>query len=204
MTTTRVALYSRVSTEDQDAENQLVELRAFCRRQGYEVAGEYVDRESGRKGRRERAAFARLFEDAARRRFDLVVFWSLDRLSREGIRKTIHYLQQLDGFGVRFKSYTEAYLDTDNELVSHILLGVLSYFAELEAKKISERTKAGLKRARAQGKQLGRRSTFGQYRETLAQMAAEGLAKKEMARRTDLSVQTVRRYLKRIERDTAS
>ena len=204
MTTTRVALYSRVSTEDQDAENQLVELRAFCRRQGYEVAGEYVDRESGRKGRRERAAFNRLFEDAARRRFDLVVFWSLDRFSREGIRKTIHYLQQLDGFGVRFKSYTEAYLDTDNELVSHILLGVLSYFAELEAKKISERTKAGLKRARAQGKQLGRRSTFGQYRETLAQMAAEGLAKKEMARRTDLSVQTVRRYLKRIERATAS
>ncbi len=64
---------------------------------------------------------------------------------------------------------------------------------------ISERTKAGLKRARAQGKQLGRRSTFGQYREALAQMAAEGLAKKEMARRTDLSVQTVRRYLKRIE-----
>ena len=197
----RAALYSRVSTTDkgQDADNQLAPLRAFCRRQGYEIAGEYIDHESGRKGRRERAAFARLFEDAARRRFDLVLFWSLDRFSREGIRKTILYLQQLDALGVRFKSYTEAYLDTDNELVSHILLGVLSYFAELEAKKISERTKAGLKRARAQGKQLGRRSTFGQYRETLAQMAAEGLAKKEMARRTDLSVQTVRRYLKRIE-----
>ena len=74
----------------------------------------------------------------------LVLFWSLDRFSREGIRKTILYLQQLDGFGVKFKSYSETPLDTDNELVSHILLGVLSYFADLEAKKISERMKAGL------------------------------------------------------------
>ncbi len=194
---TRVALYSRVSTSDkgQDAENQLGPLRAFCERQGYAVAGEYVDHESGRKGRRERAAFARLFEDAAARRFDLVVFWSLDRFSREGIRKTILYLQRLDGFGVRFKSYTEAYLDTDNELVSHILLGVLSYFAELEAKKISERTKAGLDRARANGKQLGRPSKFGRHRDALARMAGEGTSKKEMARRTGLSMRTLRKYL---------
>ncbi len=195
--TVRVALYSRVSTTDkgQDAENQLGPLRAFCERQGYTVAGEYVDRESGRKGKRERAAFARLFEDAAHRRFDLVLFWSLDRFSREGIRKTILYLQQLDGLGVRFKSYTEAYLDTDNELVSHILLGVLSYFAELEAKKISERTKAGLDRARANGKQLGRPSKFEQHRDALARMTGEGISKKEMARRTGLTIKTVRKYL---------
>ncbi len=143
----------------------------------------------------ERAAFARLFEDAAARRFDLVVFWSLDRFSREGIRKTILYLQQLDALGVRFKSYTEAYLDTDNELVAHILLGVLSYFAELEAKKISERTKAGLRRAVAEGKTLGRPSKFEQHRAGLARMASDGVSKKEMARRTGLSARTVRKYL---------
>ncbi len=194
---TRVALYSRVSTSDkgQDAENQLAPLRAFCERQGYAVYREYIDHESGRKGRRERAAFARLFEDAAHRRFDLVLFWSLDRFSREGIRKTILYLQQLDALGVRFKSFTEAYLDTDNELVSHILLGVLSYFAELEAKKISERTKAGLDRARATGKQLGRPSKFDEHRRALARMAGEGISKKEMARRTGLSMRTLRKYL---------
>ncbi len=94
MTTTCVALYSRVSTEDQDAENQLVELRAFCRRQGYEVAGEYIDHESGSKGKRERSGFARLFEDASKRKFDVVLVWSLDRFTREGIQKTIFYLQQ--------------------------------------------------------------------------------------------------------------
>ncbi len=124
-----------------------------------------------------------------------MVFWSLDRFSREGIRKTILYLQQLDALGVRFKSYTEAYLDTDNELVAHILLGVLSYFAELEAKKISERTRAGLQRAVADGQRLGRPSKFEQHRAGLARMADDGLSKKEMARRTGLSARTVRKYL---------
>ncbi len=124
-----------------------------------------------------------------------MVFWSLDRFSREGIRKTILYLQQLDALGVRFKSYTEAYLDTDNEVVAHILLGVLSYFAELEAKKISERTKAGLRRAAAGGKRLGRPSKFEEHRRALARMASDGISKKEMARRTGLSARTVRKYL---------
>ena len=192
-----VAIYARVSTKDneQDVENQLAQLREFCDRQGYEIYNEYIDHESGTKGKRERSAFARLFEDASRREFDLVLFWSLDRFSREGIRKTILYLQQLDGFGVRFKSYTEPCLDTDNELVSHILLGVLSHLAELEARKISERTKAGLRRARAGGKRLGRPSKFEQYREQLARMNGEGISKKEMVRRTGLSTRTLRKYL---------
>ena len=68
------------------------------------------------------------------------MFWSLDRFSREGLRKTVAYLQQLEALGVRFRSYTEPYLSTENELVSHVLLGVLSYFAEYEAHKISRRT----------------------------------------------------------------
>lgn len=197
----RVAIYARVSTKDkeQDVENQLVQLREFCGRQGYEIGGEYIDHESGKKGRRERSAFARLFEDAGKRTFDLVLFWSLDRFSREGIRKTILYLQQLDGFGVRFKSYSEPYLDTDNELVSHILVGTLSYFAAYEARRISERTKAALARKKAQGVKLGQPSKFGQYRDELARMAEEGIAKKEIARRTGLSLTTVKKYLKMIE-----
>ena len=144
-----------------------------------------------KKGRRERSAFARLFEDAGERTFDLVLFWSLDRFSREGIRKPI-LLQQLDGFGVRFKSYTEPYLDTDNELVSHILVATLSYFAACEARRISERTKAALARKKAQGVKLGQPSKFEKYRGELVRMAEEGIAKKEMARRKGLSLQSVR------------
>jgi len=198
----RAALYLRVSTSDgrQTEENQRAELRAFCQREGYQVTGEYVDHESGRKGRRTRKAFDQIFQVAEAREIDLVIFWSLDRFSREGIRKTIHYLQQLESLGVGFRSYTEPYLNTENELVRHILLGVLSHFAEYEAKKISRRTKAGLKRARAEGKQIGRPSKFDQHKDQLMELKAEGASKAEMKRQTGLSYNTVKKYLKQIEK----
>jgi len=198
----QVALYARVSTKDkgQDVENQLAQLREFCDRQGYEIHGEYMDDESGTKGKRERAGFARLFEDAGKRKFDMVLVWSLDRFTREGISKTIFYLQHLDTLGVNFKSYTEQYLDTDNELIRHVVLGMLAYFAKLQREKISENTKSALARKKAQGVKLGQPSKFEQYRDELVQMMGQGVAKKEMARRTGLSIQTVRKYLKMIEK----
>lgn len=86
----RVAIYLRVSTDDQHSENQLLQLREFCERwEGHELVAEYVDKESGTRGRRERKDFDRMFADAAGRRFDVLLFWALDRFSREGIRKTI-------------------------------------------------------------------------------------------------------------------
>ena len=197
----RVAIYLRVSKDDgsQDPDNQLMQLREACGREGHSLVAEYVDRESGRKGRRERAEFARLFEDAARRRFEMVLFWSLDRFSREGIRKTIGYLQHLEALGITFKSHTEPFMDTDNELIRHIVLGVTSYYAELEAVRISDRTKAGLERARAQGKVIGRPDGFERWRGPLTAMVAEGKAKKAMARKTGLSVNTVKSYLRRMD-----
>ena len=91
----RAAIYLRVSSggDKQTEENQRRELRAFVEDEEYELAGEYVDHESGRKGRKEREAFSRVFEASENRQFDVLVFWSLDRFSREGIRKTISYLQ---------------------------------------------------------------------------------------------------------------
>ncbi len=195
----RVGLYLRVSTMDQETENQLRQLRALCKRQGWIVYKEYVDVESGRKGKRERTEFAELFRDAARHRFDLVLFWSLDRFSREGITKTIAYLQQLDACGVKFKSLTEPFLDSDNELVAHILLGVLSYFAQLEATKISSRTKAGLERVRAQGRTLGRPDGLEQHAPVLQRLKAEGYSLRRMSKETGLAVNTVRSYLGRLE-----
>jgi Resolvase, N terminal domain len=87
----RVAIYARVSTNDkgQDPENQLRELRAWCANSGHTVAGEYVEAESGGKGADKRKQFAALLEDAAKRKFDLVLFWALDRFSREGMAQTI-------------------------------------------------------------------------------------------------------------------
>ena len=196
----RAAIYLRISTRDgsQTEENQRRQLRAFLNREGYELAGEFVDHESGRKGRRERSGFDQMFEAAENREFDVLVFWSLDRFSREGIRKTIHYLQHLESLGVQFRSYSEPYLNTENELVSHILLAVMSYFAEYEAKKISRRTKAGLERARQEGKDIGRPSKFDRYKDQLKAMKEDGCSKAEMKRRTGLAYNTVRKYLKRM------
>jgi DNA invertase Pin-like site-specific DNA recombinase len=196
----RVAIYLRVSKEDQDPENQLMQLREFCERwEGHELVAEYVDRESGTRGRRERKDFDKVFADAARRRFDVLLFWALDRLSREGIRKTIAYLQRLDDCGVAFKSYTEPFLDTDNELIAHIVLGVTSYYAQQEALRISDRTKAGLQRARRQGKVLGRPDGFEQWAPVLAQMREQRYSQGRMSRETGLSYNTVKKYLKRLE-----
>lgn len=102
---------------------------------------------------------------------------------------------------MRFTSYTEPYLDTSNELVAHILLGVLSYFAELEAKKISERTKAGLARARAEGKTLGRSTKLNEYRGVLGEMRRRGYSQGRMARETGLAYNTVKRYLRQLEEE---
>lgn len=198
-TSKRAALYLRISKADgqQTEEDQRRELRGFLQKEGYELVGEYVDHESGRKGRREREAFDKMFEAAETREFDVLVFWSLDRFSREGIRKIISYLQQLEALGVGFRSYTEPYLNTENELVSHILLAVMSYFAEYEAKKISRRTKADLERAREEGKQIGRPSKFDEYEEELRQMKEEGISKAEMNRRAGLAYNTVK-HIRRI------
>jgi DNA invertase Pin-like site-specific DNA recombinase len=103
-----------------------------------------------------RKQFAALFDDAAKRKFDCVVFWALDRFSREGMAQTIIHLQRLSSYGVAFHSYTEPHLATDNELVRNILLALLSSLAKVEAQKISDRTKAGLARAAAKGVRIGR------------------------------------------------
>jgi DNA invertase Pin-like site-specific DNA recombinase len=206
-TATRAGILLRVSKDDgsQETENQLLQLQAWAAREPYEVVEVYVDRESGRKGRAERKEFARMLRDAEGRRFDVLLFWSLDRFSREGIRKTLAYLQQLDVCGVRFRSYTEPYLNTDNELIAHIVLGVTAHYAQAEAVRIGERTKAGLARARAQGKTLGRPDGFGRWREDLRAMRDAGdVSKAEMARRTGLSINTVKRYLKRLGTEEAS
>jgi DNA invertase Pin-like site-specific DNA recombinase len=128
----RIAIYARVSTDDkgQDPENQLRQLRAWCASAGHEIVHEYIDKESGRKGTNGRKQFAALFEGAHRRQFDCVLFWALDRFTREGMVPTIMYLQRLAGYGVGFHSYSEPHLSTDDELVRGILLALLASLGE--------------------------------------------------------------------------
>ncbi len=195
----RVALYVRVSKKDssQDVENQLIALREYCQRRGWAIVETYSDNESGRKGRVERLAFDQMFKDAARGTFDLLLFWSLDRLSREGIAQVLYYLQNLDGCGVRFHSYTEEFLNTENDMIRPLLIAFMSHLAAYEAKRISERTKAGLERARRQGKTLGRPRRIDMKVSEMDRLLSEGVSSPtEISRQVGISVSSVRRYLR--------
>ena len=127
----RVALYASVSTKDgrQDTENQLIALREYCAKHGWEISGEYVDHETG--GTSKRPHFQKMFADARARKFDLVLFWSLDRLSREGVSATLGHLERLTGYGVGWRSHTEEYLDSCG-IFRDAVQGILATIAKQE------------------------------------------------------------------------
>jgi DNA invertase Pin-like site-specific DNA recombinase len=151
----RVALYARVSTKDkgQDTENQLRQLRQFSETQRWEIVQEYVDRSTGKRS--DRQQFQRMFSAASQREFDILLFWSLDRLSREGTVQTLNHLERLTGYGVNYRSFTEQYLDSTG-IFKEAVIGILAAVAKQERVRLSERTIAGLERARAHGRVGGR------------------------------------------------
>jgi DNA invertase Pin-like site-specific DNA recombinase len=103
-----------------------------------------VDRATGKHSDREQ--FQRLFADASQRQFDVVLFWSLDRFSREGVRETLNHLERLDSYGVGYRSFTEQYLDSCG-IFKDAVLAILAVIAKQERVRLSERTLAGLARA---------------------------------------------------------
>lgn len=156
MSEKRTVLYLRVSKADdsQTPENQREPLLKLADSLGLEVVGEYVDHASG--GNSNRPQFQQMIKDAKKRKFDTILVWSLDRFSREGISNTLHYLEELKKRGIALKSLQESWLDTSDEGMGRLFLAIFSWVAKQERKRISERTKAGLRRAVANGKFLGR------------------------------------------------
>jgi DNA invertase Pin-like site-specific DNA recombinase len=150
-----VAIYARVSTKvkRQDTTNQIEQLRRYCAKQGWNIVNVYKDEASGKNGNREQ--FRAMFAAASRREFDCVLFWSLDRFSREGVLETLQHLQRLTSYGVAFKSFTEQYLDGTG-LFRDAIIGILAALAHQERVRLSERVVAGLERARARGRVGGR------------------------------------------------
>src|SRR6266404_7413291 len=151
----KIALYARVSTKDkgQETENQLVQLREFAAKQGWQITREYIDRETGSNS--DRAEFQAMFADASKRKFDLLVFWSLDRLSREGVLETLQHLNRLTSYGVGYRSFTEQYFDSCG-IFKDAVIAIIATVAKQERVRISLRVRAGLEVARAKGKRIGR------------------------------------------------
>jgi DNA invertase Pin-like site-specific DNA recombinase len=138
--------------------------------------------------------YARLFADAARREFDMVLVWALDRFSRNGMAATVIDLQRLASYGVAFHSYTEEHLSTENEIVRNILLAVMASLAKLEREKLSQRTKAGLDRARAMGKRLGRPRLDKRTRDRLMAALDGGTSWHTVSVATGVPYATVKKY----------
>lgn len=177
----RACLYARCSTADkgQDTENQLQPMRALVAAKGWTLdpAYEFVDYETGAKA--ERKQFQAMLLAAHQRKFDVLVFWSLDRLTREGALPTLQYLNQLTGDGVAFLSFTEQYLDSCG-VFKDAVVSILAVIAKQERLRLSERVKAGIARHRASGKGWARERTDVDRGEVV-RLRAEGLSHRKIA-----------------------
>jgi len=194
----RAALYMRVSTGDgrQTTDNQALPLHEWCAQNDYTIVCEYIEHESGAEEMRPQ--FRQLMADAAARRFDIVLCWSVDRFSRQGLAPTLKHIERLREHGVEFYSHQEPFLRTMGPM-SDLMLAFLSFMARFERDRKRERVLAGLARARTEGKTLGRRRIVltDEQRAKLEQLKDKPLT--EIAAATGMSRATVQRRLKEIE-----
>lgn len=188
-----VALYARVSTRDkgQDNENQLAQLREFCEKQGWRVVHEYCDRASGKHT--DRAQFQAMFAGASRREFDAVVTWALDRIARSGVAQTFEHIKTLLGYGVQFVSYTEPHFRTSGP-AGELMIAIAAWIAQQERIRLSERTIAGLRKARKEGR-IGGRPRKVMDREQARRLRQQGLTLRQIGDELGISAATALRIL---------
>src|SRR6266436_1940630 len=193
----RTAYYLRVSTEAQELENQRREILPFIDRRGWKLVHTFEDVMSGRKREKGRPGFAAMFKSAHQRKFDILVFWALDRLTREGTRATLNYLQRLESKGVGYVSYQEQWLDSTGPF-KDVMISMFATLAKQERARISERTIAGLKVARAKGKRLGRPPLAEETVRTVLTLSQHaGIGARKIAKSTGFPLGTVSAILTR-------
>jgi DNA invertase Pin-like site-specific DNA recombinase len=184
----RIAIYTRVSTDEQTTENQLSQLRAFAASQSWSIVAEFTDSITG--GTSDRPGFNAMFQAAERGEFDTLLFWSLDRLSREGTLITLQHLDRLRKLGIGYKAMQEQFLDTTNPY-NDVFVALAATKAREEKQRISERTKAGLARVRAAGTVLGRPSKIDA--QSVRSLRTSGKTQSQVAALLSISIDSVRR-----------
>lgn len=188
----KVAIYTRISKESSDSTNQLIVLREYCEKMNHEVITEYVDIVSGASNNK--PEFNKMMADASKRKFDMVLFYALDRFTREGTRKTIHYLQTLEDYGIVYKSYSEQYIDSSG-IFKDVIIALLSTLAKQERMRISERVKAGLEKSRRNGK-IGGRPTLDKLTvEKIHNLKSDGMSILGISKKLNIARGTIYSYL---------
>jgi DNA invertase Pin-like site-specific DNA recombinase len=187
----RAALYMRVSTEEQTTTNQRPELARMAKQRGLTIVREYVETQSAAKVR---PVFDRMMKEARAGDFDVLFIWALDRFGRSMVGN-LELVVKLDGFGTRIVSAREDWLDTSSP-ARMLLVGIFSWVAEQERNRLSERTRAGMDRARAQGKAIGRPRAHVPMH-IARKMRREGASYEEIGRHFGTSTMSVGRAFAR-------
>jgi len=187
-----IAIYARVSTDKQKVDMQLKELREFAKRSKYKIHKEYIDK--GYTGANtKRPAFNEMMADAKQRKFDILLVWKLDRLSRS-LKDLINTLDDLGHSGVDFISYDNK-LDTSSP-TGKLVFQIVGAVAEFEKDIIKERVRAGLNNAKKKGKTLGRPATAPMTIKKIRELKEKGLSNYKIAKKLNIGEATVRRKLK--------
>jgi DNA invertase Pin-like site-specific DNA recombinase len=186
----RAVLYTRVSSVDQHPETQLCDLRPLAAARGYEIVGEYTDTISGSKAKR--PGLDQLMADARRGRFDVVLVWAFDRVARS-VKHFLEIRDDLNRLNVEFVSFREN-IDTGGPL-GRAMVVIVGAIAELERSLIVERVKAGMRRAKLEGRQVGR-ARLDVNREQVVQDRRSGMSLTQVAKRHNISRASVCRLMK--------
>jgi len=175
------AIYIRVSTDKQELKNQLADLRAYCNKQSWKIYRVYSDIVSGKEVKEvKRPGFTNLFQDAHKKVFDVVLFWDLSRFSRAGTLYTLQKLQELKNNGIDWVSYQEPYISSLGQF-SDVVISIMATLAKIEREKISERTKAGLRRVRNKGKKIGRPGFKEEVKAEVRKLRSKNLSIRKIA-----------------------
>ena len=188
--TKRAALYCRVSTGDQHLETQLLDLRELAKQRGFEIVGEYTDVISGAKSKR--PGLERLMADARRRRFDVLLVAAFDRIARN-VRHFLEVLDELNHLSIQFVSLRES-IDTSGPL-GRAMVVIVGAIAELERSLIVERVRAGMRRAKLEGRRIGRQP-LNIDREQVVADRKSGMSLTQVARKYGISRASVCRLMK--------
>jgi len=192
----RAAIYTRVSSIDQHPETQLCDLRPLAATRGFEIVGEYSDTISGSKAKR--PGLDQLMSDARRGRFDVVMVWAFDRMARS-VRHFLEILDELNHLNIEFVSFREN-LDTGGPLGRAMVI-IVGAIAELERSLIIERVKSGMRRARLEGRQIGR-ARLDVNREQVVIDRRTGMSLTLVARKHSISRASVCRIMKDVATPT--